>query len=147
MQRSIIRIPIPSAMEIPANLLAIATANGFAMDAITPRAAPIFITESPTSESYPAAIKIGINTGKNGSVSSSIPNAAPATEKISISVGISMISFPSNRFIVVPIAASSAPVFITSAMYPPITRQYKIISTESMNPVIGAMITAHSPCG
>ena len=68
-------------------------------------------------------------------------------EKISIRVGISRISLPSSLFNVFPIAASSAPVFMTSAIYPPITRQYKMMSTESINPVIGAMITAQSPCG
>ena len=48
MQSSTILIPIPSLIGMPAKLLAIATANGLAMEAITPNAAPTFITDSPT---------------------------------------------------------------------------------------------------
>ena len=92
------------------------------MEPMTPRAAPILMMLRPTRVSYPAASSTGISTGKKGRVSSSMPKAAPAMLNTSISTGISSRSRPLSLRMMAPMPASMAPVFITTARKPPMTR-------------------------
>ena len=47
----------------------------------------------------------------------------------------------------IKIPASKAPTLLTSPIIPPRIKTNIIISTESITPITGALITSNNPCG